>query len=167
MKMPENDGGELIAETQQPSPRQQGQVDADRFFEFIHRRTQELRATGMPEGRARGTAMLEHRINQWPSEWGNELRIIIYGDFQSPVENLQFPDLGIVVEAGAVKESIVRSAMCVLKARVAVAEKSVAALVDAAARINTLLGVLTAVDWGNGGNGWGRSGTVHVSFSPC
>ena len=61
---------------------------------------------------------------------------------------------GIVVEAGAVKESIVRSAMCVLKARVAVSEKSVSALVDAGARINTLLGVLTAVGWGICSNRW-------------
>ena len=70
----------------------------------------------MPAGRAQRTAMLEQRIARWPSEWGNELRIIIYGDFQPPVTDLNFPDLGIVVEAGAVKESIASSAMCVLKA---------------------------------------------------
>jgi hypothetical protein len=44
------------------------------------------------------------------------LRIIIYGDFRPPVTDIHFLDLGIVVEAGAVKESIVRSATCVLKA---------------------------------------------------
>jgi hypothetical protein len=131
-----------------------GQADADRFFQFISQRTQELQSAGMPEGRARGTAMLEHRISLWPPEWGNELPIIIYGDFRSPETDLHFTDLGIVVEAGVVKESIARSATCVLKARVTISERSVAGLVDAGARINTLLGVLAAVDWGNAGNGW-------------
>jgi hypothetical protein len=37
MNMPENEGRETIAETQRPSPKQSGQVDADRFFEFIPR----------------------------------------------------------------------------------------------------------------------------------
>lgn len=137
-----------------PATGDQGAVEADRYFQFIRQRTQELQAAGMPEGRARGTAMLENRISLWPTEWGNELRIIIYGDFRSPETDLYFADLGIVVEAGAVKESIVKSAMCVLKARVTISEKSVAGLVDAGSRINTLLGVLAAIDWGNAGSGW-------------
>jgi ribosomal protein S9 len=141
-------------EVDKPATSDQGAAEADRFFQFIRRRTQDLQAAGMPEGRARGTAMLEHRIAQWPPEWGDELRIIIYGDFRSPETDLQFADLGIVVEAGAVKESIARSAMCVLKARVTISEKTIAGLVDAGARINTLLGVLVAVDWGNAGSGW-------------
>ena len=52
------------------------------------------------------------------------------------------------------KESIARSATCVLKARVSISEKSLAGLVDASARINMLLGVLAAVNWGNACSGW-------------
>ena len=111
-------------EFDKPPTGDQGAVEADRFFQFIRQRTQELRLAGMPEGHAHGTAMLEHRISLWPSESGNELRIIIYGDFRSPETDLYFADLGIVVEAGTSNESIVRSAMCVLKARVKVSEKS-------------------------------------------
>jgi hypothetical protein len=141
-------------ELEQAATDNQTAIEADQFVQFIRTRAQQLQTAGMPKGRAWGTAMLEHRIAQWPLEWGNELRIIIYGDFQPPQTDLQFPDLGIVVEAGAVKGSIVRSAMCVVKARVTVSQKSVAGLADAGARINTLLGALAAVDWGNGGNGW-------------
>ena len=123
--MPENDGGKTIVEGQQHAQIQPEQIDANRFFEFIRRRTQELCATGMPEGPRSRHAMFEYRINQWPPEWGNELRGIIYGDFRAPAADLYFPDLGVVIEAGAVKESIARSATCVLKARVTVSEKSV------------------------------------------
>lgn len=129
-------------------------AEAERFFQFIREQTEELKMAGMTEGRARGTATLEHRIAQWPSAWGNELRIIIYGDFQPPSADLHFPELGIVVESGAVKASIVRSAMCVVNARVTVSEKTIAGLADASARINTLLGVSAVSDWGNSGNGW-------------
>jgi len=53
-----------------------------------------------------------------------------------------------------VTNSFIRSALCVLKARVKIPERSVKALVDAAARINTLLGVLAVLNWGNSGSGW-------------
>jgi hypothetical protein len=42
----------------------------------------------------------------------------------------------------------------VLRARVKISERSVDALVDAAARIDTLLGVLGLLNWGNCGIGW-------------
>src|SRR5690242_18060922 len=141
-------------DVEEASAEDSASAEAEQFFQFIRKRTEELRVAGMTEGRARGTATLEHRIAQWPSAWGNELRIIIYGDFQPPQADLHFPELGIVLESGAVKGSIVRSASCVVKARVVVSEKSVAGLVDASVRINTLLGVLAALDWGNSGNGW-------------
>lgn len=149
---------EPIPTTRQESEKRrasnQGAAEADRFFQFIRKRSEELQAAEMPKGRASATAMLEDRIARWPPEWGNELRIIIYGDFRSPETDLRFPDLGVVVEAGAVKDSIVRSATCVLNARVTISEKSIAGLVDASARINTLLGVLAVIGWGNAGCGW-------------
>jgi len=153
--MSENEPTATIAQgLDQAATDAQEATEADQFFEFIRRRTKELQTAGVPEGRARGTAMLEHRIAQWPLAWGNQLHIIIYGDFAPPQTDLHFPDLGIVVEAGAVKGAIARSAMCVVKARVTVPEKSVAGLADASARINTLLGVLAALDWGNAHSGW-------------
>lgn len=133
---------------------QAGAAEADRFFRFLNERTKELQATGLSEGRARMSALLEHRISRWPAEWGDELRFILYGDFRLPEEYLFFSDLGITIEAGRVNESIVTAALCVRKARMTVREKSIAGLVEAAKQINTLLGALAVADWGNSGCGW-------------
>ena len=40
------------------------------------------------------------------------------------------------------------------ESRVKVREKTLAEVLDATARLNTLLGVWTAIDWGNRGLGW-------------
>lgn len=98
--------------------------------------------------------MFEYRIQSWPPDWGNELHILIYGDFQSPAHDIKFPSLRITVEAGQVRDSIIQSAFCVLKARVEVFERSIEGLVEAGSRINTLLQVIAATDWGGGANGW-------------
>jgi hypothetical protein len=129
-------------------------TEADRIWDIMRRRTQELVASGIREGHARGLAQLEMRIAQWPSSWGDDLLVLIYGDFNPPTEELEFPDLGITIEPEKVTNSIIKSALCVLKARVKIPERSVKALVDAAARINTLLGVLAVLNWGNSGSGW-------------
>jgi hypothetical protein len=166
--MAENEAGQAI--DQEPGatqPSDQGTAEADQFFQFIRRRSHELQAAGMPEGRARATAMLEDRIAGWPPEWGSELRVILYGDFEAPAGELAFPDLGIVVEPDPVKRSIVSSALCVLKARVTVSERSIAGLADAGARIDRLLGILTALDWGNSGNGWWCSVTHEGMAGVC
>jgi hypothetical protein len=151
--MPENEATKTTAEDVTHAATGEGTNQADQFWGFISGRTAAMQLAGMPAGRAQSTAMLEYRIAQWPPEWGNELRIIIYGDFRPPKTDRHFRDLGIVVEAGAVKGSVVRSAMCVVKARVTVSTKSVVGLMDAIARINTLLGVLAALHWGDA-NGW-------------
>ena len=129
-------------------------LEAERFFTFVRDRTEELKLVGMAEGRARSTAMLEHRIKSWPPGWGDELRIVIYGDFQAPEEELRFPELGILIEPGAVKNSIVRTATSVAKAHVQVSTKSIAGIVNACGRIDTLLGIMVALNWGNSGMGW-------------
>jgi hypothetical protein len=131
-----------------------GASEADRFFSAWRQKTEELVSGGLREGHARGLAHLEMRIAQWPSGWGEDLLVLIYGDFNPPPAELDFPDLGIKIEPDKVTNSIIKSALCVLKARVKVSEKSVKALVDAAARINTLLGVLAVLNWGNSGSGW-------------
>jgi hypothetical protein len=112
------------------------------------------------------------RIAQWPSGWGNDLVVLIYGDFNAPPAELNFPDLDITIEPEKVTGSVIKSALCVLKARVKIPEKSVKALVDAAARIDTLLDVLTVLNWGNSGSGWwsyvthGPMGGVMAKLEP-
>jgi hypothetical protein len=141
-----------------------GAAEADRYFSVIRQRTEQLIASGIREGHARGLASLEMRIAQWPSGWGNDLQVLIYGDFNAPPTELDFPDLGITIEPEKVTTSFIKSAMCVLKARVTIPQKSVQGLNHAAARINTLLGVLAALNWGNSGSGW-WSHVTHGSIS--
>jgi hypothetical protein len=117
-------------------------------------RAKELQATGMTRGVAVNTALLEERIARWPSEWGNELHIQIYGDFEPPPSSLHFPELGITIEPDVVKSSPIITATCIVNARVTVSEKSIKGIVDASSRIDILLGLLAAIDWGNAGNGW-------------
>jgi hypothetical protein len=101
-----------------------------------------------------GTAQLEDRIARWPETWGDALQVLIFGDFVAPDYDLDYPMLGITVEAGIRKNTIIRTAICVVSARVKVREKSLSAVMDAAARLNTLLGIWTILDWGNRGVGW-------------
>ena len=131
-----------------------GAVEADLFFSLLRQRTEDLVTGGIREGHARGLAQLEMRIAQWPSGWGDDLVVLIYGDFSAPPAELDFPNLGITIEPEKVTTSFIKSALCVLKARVKIPEKSVKALADAAVRINTLLGALAALNWGNSGSGW-------------
>ena len=141
-----------------------GATEADCIFSIMRRKTQELVASGIREGHARGLAQLEMRIAQWPSGWGDDLLVLIYGDFNPPTAEMEFPNLGITIEPEKVANSIIKSALCVLKARVKIPDRSVKALVDAAARINTLLGVLAVLNWGNSGSGW-WSHVTHGSIS--
>jgi len=149
-----------------------GAAEADRFFSLLRQKTEDLVASGIREGHARGLAHLELRIAEWPSGWGDDLLVLIYGDFNAPPAELDFPELGITIEPEKVTNSFIKSAMCVLKARVKIPEKSVKALVAAAARINTLLGVLAVLNWGNSGSGWwshvthGSMGGVVLNLEP-
>ncbi len=141
-------------EAQKPASEASRDAEAARFFRLLNEKMLELMTTGMPEGRAEGIAMLEHRITAWPPEWGNELIVLLYGDFVPPAKPLHFAELGIVVEAEKITHSIVKNVMCVLRARVKVKERSIAGVVDAVDRINTLLGIAAVVAWGNCGSGW-------------
>ena len=80
--------------------------------------------------------------------------MLIYGDFDAPEHDLDYPTLGITVEAGKLTNTIIKTALCVVGARVDVSEKSLSAVQDAAARLNTFLGIWTIIDWGNRGVGW-------------
>ena len=126
---------------------------AERHFNLLRKKTEDLVASGIWERHAHSVAQLEMLIAQWPSGWGDDLVVQIYGDFNAPQAELNFPDLGITIEPEKLTTSHIK-ALCVLKARVKISEKSVNALRDAAARINTLLGVQSVLDWGNSGCGW-------------
>lgn len=129
-------------------------------------RARELNREGFDWGHAWGKAWLERRIADWPSAWGDDLQILIYGDFFPPNAELKFPELRITVYPEKLTKTVIRSAMCVLKANVEISERSVPAILDAVRRINVLLGAWTLVEWGNGGCGWWCSitaGSMHVA----
>lgn len=122
--------------------------------DLLLERARELKQEGFDWGQAWGKAWLENRISDWPSAWGDDLQILIYGDFEPPENELHFPELRITVYPEKLENTVIRSAMCVLKAHVEITEKSLPAILDAARRINILLGAWTLVEWGNGACGW-------------
>jgi len=122
--------------------------------EDILERARELQARGFDWGKAWGHAWLEHRISEWPSGWGNDLQILIYGDFEPPKADVHIQSLGITIHHEKLEKTVIRSARCVLKATVKIEEKSVKALIEAVRRINVLLGSWTLVTWGNSPCRW-------------
>lgn len=127
---------------------------ADEWWAALNKRARELQSQGLSRSVAMNTAELESKIAQWPPAWGDDFCVLIYGDFDPPPHQLQYPSVGITIEPEKLTNTIIRSAMCVLKARVKVREKTLAEVLDATARLNTFLGVWTAIDWGNRGLGW-------------
>jgi len=115
----------------------------------------DLRRQGVELVEANSLAWLEAQVQNWPAAWGDELRVLVYGDFDPPQEDQVFSDLGITVYKEKQKKThFSRNAWCVLRATVTVREKSVAALLDAARRVNVLLGCFVLIQWGNCGCGW-------------
>lgn len=140
-------------------------------FDPTLERARELHGQGFDWGQAWGHAWLEHRIRAWPSGWGDDLQILIFGDFEPPKTDLHIHPLGITIHPEKLENTVIRSAMCVLKATVKVEEKSVPALIDAVRRINVLLGAWTLVTWGNSACRWwswvthDTGGGVHNSIA--
>jgi len=128
--------------------------EKNEFFERLVRRVKELNRSGFDWSHAHGIAWLEERIRQWPSGWGDDLQVLIYGDFEQPKVPINIPVLDIVVHPEKLEGTVIRNAMTVLKATVKVKEKTVASLIDAARHINVLLGAYTLVEWGNSACGW-------------
>lgn len=127
---------------------------SDESLDRMFKRAEALRIDGLDMNSVFALAWLEERVHRWPTGYGDDLVVIIYGDFQAPTSDLAYPSIGITVHCEKVKESIVRTAQTVLKATVKVKEKSVPAIIDATRRINLLLGVWTLFEWGNAGVGW-------------
>jgi hypothetical protein len=117
-------------------------------------RIRDLKAQGCDPSHATRIALLEKRVKEWPEAWPDTFEVVIYGDFEPPDAVLQVPSLGITVFPEKLENTVIRNAACVLKATVKVKERSLAALVDLARRINVLLGAYTLVSWGNAGSGW-------------
>ena len=81
-------------------------------------------------------AALDMRVDHWPSGWGDDFVALVFGDFDPPDEDIVFNQLQISIEHEKVENTVVRAARTVLKARVSVPDKSVAAVKDAAKRLN-------------------------------
>jgi hypothetical protein len=126
-------------------------------MELTLKRVRELQAQGLDWGYAWAKTNLEQRIERWPSGWGDDFHILIYGDFEPPSEDLHFPSLGITINHLKKENTIIKSAMCVLEASIRIADKSVPSIVDAIRRMNLLLGAFTLIEWGNGSIGWWSS----------
>jgi hypothetical protein len=112
------------------------------------RRALEFKGAGLDMSHAFGLASFEERVESWPSEWGADFVALVFGDFNPPDKDLAFESLGIIVEPNNVEGTIIKTAMTVLKARVRVPEKTVAAVKDASRRLNLLVGVLSSTNRG-------------------
>jgi hypothetical protein len=106
------------------------------------------------DGKSYSKEFLEKRIKNWPSDWGDDLHILIYGDFNPPSEDICIPELGITVNHAKKENTGIKSARCVLEASVTIEDKSLESLIDAIRRINTLLGVWTLFKLGQEAIGW-------------
>ncbi len=122
-------------------------------------RSRELKNAGMDEYLAISVAMLEERIRQWPPTWGDDLHVLLYGDFEAPTSILTYPSLGITINPNNRNNTIIKGAMTVLDATIKIKGKNVTELIDAVKRINLLLGTFTLHEWGNVGCGWWSSVT--------
>jgi hypothetical protein len=129
--------------------------EAGRYMAARYKRAAELQDTGLSRWVAFGMTDLEDRIARfWWEKWGDDLHVLIYGDFDAPDHDIEYPALGIAVEAGKRADTFIKTALCVVNARVKVREKSLPAVLDAVARLNTFLGIWTILGWGNRGVGW-------------
>ena len=129
-------------------------VEPDEDMVALFARVAELQGTGLSERVAFDTAVVEERIARWPEEWGGDLQVLIYGDFDAPDRDLDYPTFGITVMAGKYTNTSIKTARCVVSARVKVSEKSLLAVWDAVERLNTFLGIWAMIGYGNQGVGW-------------
>lgn len=139
--------------------------DTDEMLSRVAARAKVLEESGLDCHHAFGRAWLEDSIERrWPSAWGKNLHVLIYGDFRAPDKDLAFEPLGIVIHHQSLKDTIIKSALCVLEATISVEQQSVDAVLDAVRRLNILLGAWTLTTWANTACGWWCSLT-HPSMS--
>lgn len=117
-------------------------------------RVESLKESSLDSGHAAQRAHLEELIRKWPSGWGNDLVVVIYGDFVPPDSEVRDERLRITVHPEKLENTVVRSALCALKATIAIDDKSIESILDAIRRLNLLLGAMTLTSWGNNQVGW-------------
>lgn len=119
-------------------------------------RARELENQGEHFAEASSIADLERRIESWANpakKEENELQVILFGDFQPPESTLTVPEIGLTVLPTPVKKSVAR-APCVLEARITIDGHAVAAIQDAARRLDLFAGVWVLVNWAHGPVNW-------------
>jgi hypothetical protein len=137
----------------------------DELDRLLARTGESQRSSGLERSRAFAIASLEERIRRWPETWGNNLEVLIYSDFfQAPDSAVEYRSLRITIHPGKQENTVITGAIAVLRATVAVDDKSLPEVLAAAKRINLLLGVHTLDNWGNAGIGWWCS-IIHGSLS--
>jgi len=129
-------------------------TSGENLVKTLSLRAKELEKEGFEPSFAWDKAYLQYKLEHWPDEWGEEIHVLIYGDFQPPRSDLNFQELSIFISKEPQKKTPIEVAQCVLKARVKVFERTLRGLTSAILRINILLGGLELVSWGNGGCGW-------------
>jgi hypothetical protein len=78
----------------------------------------------------------------------------MYGDFDALPSALEYSQLGIRILPENLRNTVITGAMGVYAAKVQVSERSFPAVMDAAARLNTLIGIWGVIDWGNRSIEW-------------
>jgi hypothetical protein len=69
------------------------------FAVALMERAAELQKAGLSHWVALDRAYREYLIAHWPPAWGDDLKVLIFGDFDAPDHDLDCPSLGITVEA--------------------------------------------------------------------
>jgi hypothetical protein len=124
------------------------------WIEKSFARARELEATGLGFGEAFDLAQLERRVDQWPIQWGDDLHVRLFGDFQAPATDIEFKALGIRVSSQKREGTIVYGAYMVLDAVMSTHDKSLTSLLDGIRRLNVLIGAWSLADWGQSTVGW-------------
>ena len=125
-----------------------------KFLQDLDERMQSLRKSGLGWEQAARQADLELRIRNWPSELGDNLPILIYGDFKPPSQKIELQKLGITIFPEPLTNTAIRDSRTVLLAHLSVHEKSISGINVALRKLNFMLGLLTVVDYGNGALSW-------------
>jgi len=103
---------------------------------------------------AHAQARLETQIARWPENWGGKMEFLIYGDFQAPARKLEVRSLGIIVYPEVQEHWFFKPPLTVLRASIAVEEKTARGILNVARKINILLGSRTITARGNEAIGW-------------
>ena len=122
----------------------------DDFAERLMEAARELREEGKPWHEAFKLAQLDELIKRWPSEWGDDLQVRLYGDIEIQ-EKVDLPDLGITIapEKSIPKEgSFVFGAPYAYVAKVRVSQKDMAGLFDGINRVEKFLSAWRMTEWG-------------------